>query len=296
MSGPWRARWRALGWGALALAAALAAPAQETASFSRALERYESRRYSEARRLFAELARERPADAEIAFYLGRLALWFDDEPGALASLERARSAAPDDARIANALGDAFGLAAQNAPILAKLGWARKCLAAYLRAVELEPRNEAFRWSLLGYFCVAPRLAGGGREKARRQADEIAHLNAMSGRVARATIALAEQRHEAAFAEFESVLREEPDNFLALYHIGRCAAVSGRNLERGIDALRRCEKLAGPDTGDLPTPACVHFRLGNLLEKKGEGDAARKEYAEARRLHPDFRGEKILLRY
>jgi tetratricopeptide (TPR) repeat protein len=274
---------------------AAGATAQNASDLARALDCYHARRYTEARTLFVELARERPADLEIEFYLGRLALWFDDEVNALVHLERACRVAPDDARVVNALGDAYGLAAQNAPLLAKLGWARKCLAAYTRAVELEPRNLAFRWSLLGYYCVAPRLAGGGAEKALVQANEIAKLDAMSGRIARSTLALADERFNDAFAEFEAVLQGEPDNFLALYHVGRCAALSKRNIDRGIAVLRRCLELRPPEGDGQPTHACVYHRLGNLHESKGDRTTAEALYATARRLHPDFRAHKIALK-
>src|SRR5262245_33723956 len=183
------------------------ASAKNAAELARALDCYQARRYSEARTMFGRLAEETPDDAEIEFYLGRLALWFDEGSEALARLERAARTAPREARIWNALGDAYGLAAQHAPLLAKLPWARKCREAYERAVELEPENPAFRWSLLGYLCAAPRLAGGGFEKARIQADAIARVDPMGGRVARATLALAEGRPAAAFAQFDEVLKD-----------------------------------------------------------------------------------------
>lgn len=291
MTERFRRRWLLL----LFSTAVAGASAKNAGGLVRAMDCYHSRRYSEARVLFGELARERPLDPEIDFYLGRLALWFDDEAVALAHLERAVRAAPQEARIQNALGDAYGLAAQNAPLLSKLGWARKCRAAYERAIELEPANYLYRWSLLGYFCVAPRLAGGGLEKAHAQADAIARLDPMNGRIARATLALAEERFAAAFAQFEPVLRDSPDDFMALYQIGRCAALSGREVDRGIAALRRCLTLRAPEGDGLPTAASVHHRLGNLLERRGDPVAAQHHFAEARRLHPDFRPQKIVLR-
>ncbi len=274
--------------------AVLGAPAGDSDEFTRAMQCYRAQAFAEAREIFSRLAGREPGKVEIDFHLGRLALWFDEGELALTHLERALRTAPGEARIHNALGDAYGSAAQNAHLLAKLGWARKCRAAYERAVELDPANPAYRWSLVGYFCVAPRLAGGGLEKARAQAGEIARLDPMEGRTARATLALAEQNWEAAFAEFDPVLREMPDNFLALYQVGRCAALSGRQIERGIAALRRCLELTAPAGENLPTFACVHFRLGNLLEKKGDPTAA-AEYAAARRAHPDFRPQKITLK-
>ena len=263
--------------------------------FSAARVLYEERRYAEARTAFGSLSRDQPNSIELNFYLGRLALWFDDEAVALAHLEKAARALPDDARVQNALGDACGLAAQKAGLLAKLGWARKCLQAYRRAAELEPAVAAYRWSLLGYYCVAPRIAGGGREQALAQAGEIAKLDPMGGRVARATLFLAENKPAEAFAQFDDVLRETPDDFMALYHIGRCAALSGGQLERGLAALQRCLRLAPPSGEGMPTWANVHHRLGEILARRGDHSGAEVHAAAARRIHPDFRAEKDALR-
>lgn len=263
--------------------------------FANALRLYESRHYAEARACFIRLASERPDDVQIDFYLGRLALWFDDGQAALAILERAGRRAPRDARIQNALGDAYGLMAQNAGFLSKLGWARKCLAAYQRAVELVPDNAAYRWSLVGYYCMAPSIAGGGHDQAFAQAAVIRQLDPMGGRIAFATLFLAEKRNAEAFAEFDAILRNAPDDFLALYHIGRCAALSGEQLDRGAWALRRCLRLPAPAGDGMPTLASVHYRLGNILEKQGALAAAEREYALASQEQPDFRPAKTALK-
>ena len=256
---------------------------------------YEARQYRTARTSFEQLAAGRAPDAELDVYLGRLALWFDDEAAALTHLERAARLAPAAARIQNALGDAFGLAAQNADLLSKYSWAKKCRAAYERAVALEPGNPAYRWSLLGYYLVAPRIAGGGEQRALAQAEEIWRLDPMNGRIARATICLAEKRPDAAFAQFDEVLRQNPTDFIALYHVGRCAALSGEQLDRGLGALRRCLGLTPPVGDGLPAYANVHYRIANILEKKGEARGAKEEYAAALRANADFRPEKMALK-
>ncbi len=279
----------------IVLAALLSATVGHAADLQQGISCYESRHYSAAREIFNEVERSQGPSIETDFYLGRLALWFDDEPTALLHLERAVRLAPQQARNQNALGDACGLAAQNANIFAKLGWAKRCLAAYERAVELEPQNPAWRWSLVGYYCIAPRVAGGGAEKAYAQAKEIRRLDVAAGRVAFATLYLADGRFAAAFAEFEPVLHNSPDDFLALYHIGRCAALSGLQLDRGIAALRRCLDLAEPAADGMPSFASVHYRLGNLLEKKGCVQEAKLEYARATAVNADFRPAKVALR-
>jgi len=263
--------------------------------FSQALSLYQTGHYSEARIHFARLAAERPNDVEINFYLGRLAWWFDDDAEAVMRLERAAQNAPRDARIQNALGDAYGLRALNVEFFAKYGWARKCLAAHEFAVRIAPDDAACRWGLLGYYCLAPGFAGGGYDKALVQAAVIRKLDPVSGRVAFATVYLAEGRNGAAFAEFDSALRSAPDDFFTLYHIGRCAALSGEQLDRGAAALRRCLHLTPPEGEDMPTEASVHFRLGNILEKQGKKADAKVEYDAASRVQPDFRAEKIQLK-
>jgi len=256
---------------------------------------YEHRHYSAAQRIFSEIERTQGPRVDTDFYLGRLALWFDDLPAGLLHLERCARLAPYQAKVQNAWGDACGLAAQQANVFAKFSWAKRCLAAYERAVELEPQNPAWHWSLIGYYCNAPRVAGGGMEKAYAQAAEIQRLNAASGRVAFATLYLADGRYPDAFAEFEPVLNASPDDFLALYNIGRCAAVSGQQIDRGITALHRCLELPEPLTDGTPSYANVHYRLGNLLEKKGCADEAKAEYARALAANADFRPAKLALK-
>lgn len=267
-----------------------AAPATDAA-----LALYEARRYGDARTAFQAIDAAAPGDPTVDFHLGRLALWFDDEAAALHHLERAIRTAPDSARVHHAWGDACGLAAQNAPLIAKLPWARRCLAAYERAVALEPDNPAWRWGLLGFHLAAPRIAGGGAEKAAAQAEAIRRLDPVAGRVAAATVCLAGKRYAAAFAEFDAVLQEQPDDFLALYQIGRCAAVSGEQLGRGLAALQRCLTLPPPPGDGWPTRASVYQRIGDILAHRGDAAGAEAHHTLALTVQPDFRPAKVVLR-
>jgi tetratricopeptide (TPR) repeat protein len=291
--------WLRCGWlvfcGLAAIARGSGTPDVPPTPFAAALELYGEHRYSKAREIFEQLAVGRPDDPELDFYLGRLALWFDEEAKGLAHLEKAAKALPNDARIQDALGDAYGLTAQKAPILTKYSWARKCRAAYERAVALDPTNPAYHWSLLAYYQSAPRFAGGGIEKAFAQAAEIRSLDPVGGRTAYADVCLAEGKAGEAFAQFDEVLRRTPDDFMALYNIGRCAAVSGEQLDRGIAAMRKCLRLQPPPGDGRPRRVNVIYRLGNLFEKKGDAAAARVEYEIGRRTDPDFRPDKDSLK-
>jgi tetratricopeptide (TPR) repeat protein len=125
--------------------------------------------------------------------------------------------------------------------------------------------------------------------------EIKKLDAMSGRVAFATLYLADKNYAAAFVQFDEVLRERPDDFLALYHIGRCAALSGQQLDRGLEALKRCLSLSPPSGDGMPTIASVRYRLANILERKGALADANAEYEAVAKQDPDFRPAKIALK-
>jgi len=283
-------------WHLLLLASLIASSAgRALADFARALDCYHHRRFSEARALFRGVEDARPGDPEVDFHLGRLALWFDDADEARHRLERAVAARPADARLRHALGDAFGLLAQRAPLVSKLRWARRCREEYERAIALDPRSVEARWSLLGFLAIAPRLAGGSLERAREQAAEIARLDPLEGRIARGTLALIEGAPAAAFAEYDELLRRDPDHFVALYQIGRCAALSGREVRRGIEALRRCLELSPPAGENRPGHAHVHHRLSELLERDGQAAAAAVSRDAVLRLEPDFRPGKTALR-
>lgn len=283
-------------WHLLLLASLVASsPGRALADFARALDCYHSRRFAEARELFRGVEATRPADPELDFYLGRLALWFDEAEEGRRRLERAVAARPGEARLRQALGDACGLLAQQAPLISKLRWARRCREEYERAVALDPASIDARWALLGFSAIAPRLAGGSLERAREQAAEIARLDETEGRIARGTLALIEGAPVSAFAEFDAMLAREPDNFLALYHVGRCAALSGKDVRRGIDALRRCLDLPPPAGENRPGHAHVHHRLAELLERDGRPAEAASSRAAVLRLEPDFRAGKTALR-
>lgn len=290
---------RVLGWfgGLLAAGALLAQPSPSTeadSSWCAAMDLYQDARYAEARVALRRLEGGAP-EVESDFHLGRLALWFDDQAEAVLRLERAVTRSPNEARLQNAWGDACGMSAQRAAVWQKLGWARRCLAAYQRAVELEPNNPKWRWSLIGFSCVAPRIVGGGYERARAQIAELSRLDALEGAFAAATVMLAERRPAEAFICLEAVVREHPDNASVWYQIGRCAAMSGQQVARGVAALRRCLEL-GPVGGDgQPSLATAHFRLSELLELAGDLPGAQRERALALQLQPDLRIDKVALR-
>ncbi|MEJ2628441.1 MAG: hypothetical protein P8078_07790, partial [bacterium] len=85
------------------------------------------------------------------------------------------------------LGRAYGLKAQQAAIFGKLPNAKKCKNAWIKAVELDPENLDARIGLFNYYLQAPGIAGGGKEKAVKEAEKIMDLNPVQGHIALAQL-------------------------------------------------------------------------------------------------------------
>lgn len=259
--------------------------ATDPATFSAAVELYQQRKPLEAQQAFETLAQNEPENAGIQFYLGRLALQRDDHQKAVAHLERAVALSPGESRYHQRLGDAYGRSAQKAGLFSKMGLAGKCRAAYEKAVALDPKSLDARFALLGFYQQAPAIAGGGLDKAHAQAEEIKKLDANRGRIAVAGLYVAEKKYDLAFAEFESALKQNPDDYAALFQTGRLAAISGEKLDHGLAALRQCLAQTPPE--GQPSHAAAHWRIGNILEKKGDNPGARAAYEAAVKIEPQF---------
>ena len=269
---------------ALSLAACLStAGPGHAASFDEAQALYRTKRYAEAHELFEQVAAAEPNNAAAAYHLGQLALMRNDEAEAIKWLAKATALAPQLAPNWQALGDAYGLAAQKAGLFSKPGLAWKCRHAYEKAVALEPDNISARYALFTFFRQAPAIAGGGLDKARAQALEIQKRDPVRGTIALVEISVVEKKFDEAFAALADLRRSHPEAWDAAYQVGRTAAMSGQRLDEGAAALR--EYLAhAPDEDQAPLWA-AHWRLGQILEKKGYLPGARIEYEAALKLNP-----------
>lgn len=266
---------------ALALATtALAAPLDD------AVVLYRAKKYPEARAALESIAAADPKNAAAAYYLG-MALRRRGDATALddAVLWLAKAVALEPGN-ATYLADFGGTSMQLANKSRSLSAATRGRDAMIRAIELDPENLDARDGLMQFYAEAPFLVGGSREKAYAQADEIQKRDPQRGLFARIGLKLGEKKYAEATALCEDALKLSPDTYLALYQIGRIAALSGENLDRGLAALRHALTLTPPPNS--PSHSNIHFRLGNILEKKADPAAARAAYEEALKLDPNNR--------
>jgi tetratricopeptide (TPR) repeat protein len=260
---------------------ALPALAADLALRDQVTELFKQRQWAEAQTLLEKVTAAEPGNAEAWSSLGQVHLARGDFEKAVAALEKATATDPAKSHYFLLLGNAYGASAQKAGLLSKFGFAKKCKAAYEKAVELDPKNIDARWSVMEYCRQAPGIAGGGMDQAYAQAAEIKKLDARRGRVAYSNLYVADKKFAEAFALYDEVLREKPDDADALYHLGRLAAISGEHLDRGLAALRQHLTLEGGGN------ARTHTRIGHILEKKGDQPGAKAAYEAALALDPKF---------
>jgi tetratricopeptide (TPR) repeat protein len=265
-------------------------------------------------------------DASAAYYLGRIELEGNDADKAVEWFERAVRMNPKSSLYYDWLGRAYGTQAQHANRFRQPFLARKTKNAWETALALDPDNLDVRDDLIIFYTRVPGFLGGNKEKAREMALEIKKRNLYRGAVAATNLCAAEndtlcverglqemlttyrdsagvyaglavfyanqKQFDKAFAVLDQRLRMKPDELRTLYQLGRTAALSGQNLDRGEQALKVL--LASPTPESGPSPAGLHYRLGMLYEKKGAKDLAREEYRAALQLNPKHQDAKKAL--
>src|ERR1700688_3167031 len=90
--------------------------------------------------------------------------------------EKATALAPDNGLYHLWLGRIYGEKADRAGFLSAAGLAKKGRDEFERAVELAPDSWEARTDLAEFYVEAPGIVGGGKDKARAQANLIAPLN------------------------------------------------------------------------------------------------------------------------
>jgi len=265
--------------GAVALAAVDPARVQQ----ARAL--YDEGKLAEAQTAFSAIATDDANLTEAPRYLGLIALRRNDADAAVRFTERAFALNAASGEIAHQLGDAYAISAMKAGVFSKFGWAKKCKAAYEKAVELDPANIGARWSLMEYYKQAPGFVGGSFARAHEQAEAIAKLNAGAGRFAKSGVLAAEKKFDEAFAPYVSALAAEPPDYSALSQFGQLTMITHQRCADGIQALQKCLALAPP--ADEPGHAVIQAIIGRLHETLGDKAAARAAYQAALALDAHF---------
>jgi tetratricopeptide (TPR) repeat protein len=225
--------------------------------------------------------------------------------------ERAIALAPNNGLYHLWLGRIYGEKADRAGFLSAAGLAKKVRNEFERAVELEPNSWEARTDLAEFYLEAPGLVGGGKDKARAEANLIDPLNPGMAHWVRGRIAEknkkpddAEQQYRIAIeathggarawlnlAGFYHHMNRLPEMDQALHtlesspldHPGALVDGAGILLRSGRDyplAVRLLRRyFASPTVEEAPVFK-AHCLLGEVFERQGERAAAAEEYRTA----------------
>ena len=285
---------------------------------------FDAERLEPAKAVLAPLATA--GDPEAMYYLGRIAIEQSQNDQAIEWLEQAIKKNDASSRYHQWLSAAYSQKLSGANAFSAMSMAPTMKKEMLRAVELDSSNVDARVNLTQFYIQAPAMVGGGMDKAREEVAVIARMNPYQGRLMEASIAEADKdtvvvlrilgdlakafpdsaqptvrlslfysnakRYDDAFKVLETRLKLRPDEPATLYQLGRLGAISGQNLDRALAGLNRFLKM--PHHRGLPSIAAAHWRLGMVMEAKGDKITARKEYETALRIDPELAGAKASL--
>lgn len=300
----------------LAIAAPLAAQSSDLAP---GIAHYNARRWAEAHAFFANAAKAQPGNVDAVIWYGRTLL-SENEPGDAEDwFEKATRLAPRSSDAHLWLGRAIGVQAATANPLRQPFLARRLKHTVDRAIELDPDNIDARELRWRFYSMAPAVMGGGESHARAEAAEVLKRNRYRGLLLNANTATRAKDFVTAERHFKAVVTENPDSIGAasafaswladrsrpadafavidtyqkrhpsdpqsLYQVGRLAAATGQQLDRGEEALRKYLAAPPPPALNLPSLSVVHMRLGIIAERRGNKAAARVAYEQALKLDP-----------
>lgn len=288
---------------------------------------FEAKKFSESKKFFESYTKNNQKNPVAAYYLGRIFHREGNYEKAIPWFERAVKLDEKNSDYHLWLGRAYGIKAQRAGLLKKVSAAKNVKKEFERAVELNPENIDARFGLLQFYQMAPGIMGGSKDKAKEQAEEIKKRNEHQGHLAFGLIFMVNEEFERAETEYQAAIRANPDDFQAYYqldylyarqkefdkatvlfenllkshpeqvvsyfHLGRLAVMSGKNLDKGEENLKKYLQTKPSD--EQPSFAFAHLLLGHIYKLKENKELAKSEYKKALELDPDFKQAKKALK-
>jgi Tfp pilus assembly protein PilF len=284
----------------------------------RGVQLFEAGEWAKARSELSAAVQRDDGDARAHFYIGRLDLQANDLDAATRHFEQAVKLADGVSDYHLWLGKTLAQRAMHASMMEQMSLGGRMKSECERSVALDAGNLEAREMLLDLYMMAPPMMGGGMDKAREQADAIAKRDAGRGHLAygrmaaqakdsttavrelnaaiaatpdtiRAYSALAswyakQKEWPQAFAAIDRYVQRRPGDPAGAYAIGRIAALSGQQLERGEKGLR-AYLAKPPRDATPPTLSMAYLRLGQVLDHEGRGPDARAAFEQALKLDP-----------
>jgi tetratricopeptide (TPR) repeat protein len=267
-----------------------------------------------------------PQDAQAYNLLCRAYYHVQQWDEAIAAGQRSVELEPGNSEYHLWLGRAYGEKAERASWFAAIGLAKKVRKEFEQAVQLDGRSLTALSDLAEFYAEAPGFLGGGKDKARTQAQRIAEIDSATGQQINAMIAEKENNFAAAENQYRGAIKASGNqasywlNLASFYRrrgrfgemeeaIRQAGAAgmrrgdlyldgaellyrAGRNFPAAAQLLRA---YLASDVKSEDAPAFqAHYLLGNILEKQGDRRGAAEEYRAALALAQEFNSARQAL--
>ncbi len=270
--------------------------------------------------------KDSPQDADAYNLLSRSYFAMQKWDQAIAAGEKAVSIAPNNSEYHMWLGRAYAEKADHSSFITAAQLTKKIRQEFERAVDLDARNVEARSDLAEFYIEAPAFMGGGKSKAKREADAIAQQDAATAHWVQARIAEKDKRYEDAEREYRTAIADSGNqgsywlNLASFYRrqhrladmesaITSAIAAdkkrpnvlfdaaqmlfgAGRNFVGAANIVRKY-LVNGPTVEEAPAFQ-AHYLLGLILEKQGDKAGAAAEYKAALALASDYDSARTAL--
>jgi tetratricopeptide (TPR) repeat protein len=183
--------------------------------------------------------------------------------------EKAVSLSPGNAAYHWWLGREYGEKANSVNPLSAASLARKTKNEFEQAVQLDPANVQARADLAEYYTEAPSFMGGGLDKAREQAAQVARYDQAISHWILAKIAEKEKRYSDAEAELQKAIQVAKDP--SRYWMSLASFYRRRSR---FDDMQKAitQAIAQPNKS-----AEVYYNAASELFQSGRGFASAVQY-------------------
>ena len=205
-------------------------------------------------------------DAAVYALLGKACFMQGQYKQAVADLEKAVGQDSLNSEYYDWLGRAYGRLAEGSSFLSALGYAKKTVRAFERAVELGPANLEALSDVFEYYLQAPGMVGGGLDKAETIARRFAGLNAAEYHWVRARLAEKRKDFDAAERELRAALATAPNEVGRALDLATFLSSRGKYSES--DTLFRAAEDNHPRS-----PKVLYARAAAYIQSKRKLDQA-----------------------
>jgi tetratricopeptide (TPR) repeat protein len=259
-----------------------------------------------------------PGDAEAYNLLARSYFAIQKWDQAIAAGEQAVKVAPNNSEYHMWLGRAYGEKANHSSFVTAAQLTKKIRKEFERAVELNAQNLDARTDLAEFYVEAPAIMGGGKGKAKQQAEAIAQQDEATAHWLQASILAKENKNDQAEREYRAAIEASHNQGSYWLNLASFYRRTGRlnEMESAITSAIMADKkkpnvffdaaqilfaarrnfvgaaqfirkyLAGTTVEEAPAFQ-AHYLLGEILEKQGNKDGAVAEYRAALALAKDY---------